>query len=266
MIEPALIVKRLVDNLVLPPGGPILLTIAGLMLASRRPRLGRGLAWAGVSLGLILSTRLGGYAIADWVEQASMPALSQATLRAELAGNDPPKAVVLLAGGTHYDLRELPAPDLMSDRTLQRALHAVRVSRWGELPILVSGGSVYVGRVAEAETIARIIREDFRHPVKWVEADSLDTTENATKSLKMLKAEGVQRVVLVTDSTHMWRSVLAYEGAGFRVIPAPMAFSGSRGADWSTVWLPSAQGLSISGRALHELVGVLWYRISRSIR
>ena len=264
MIEPVLIVKRLVDNLVLPPGGPIVLTIAGLLLASRRPRLGRGLAWFGVVLALVLSTRLGGYAVASLVEHARFPAISEAGLRAELAGADPPKAVVLLSGGSHYDNRELPAPDLMSDRTLQRALHAVRISRWGDLPMLISGGSVYIGRVAEAETIARIIREDFRHPVKWVEADSLDTEENASRSAKMLLAEGVQRVVLVTDATHMWRSVMVYERAGLRVIPAPLAFSGSQGAEWSTAWLPSAQGMGISTRALHELMGVLWYQIKHS--
>ena len=265
MLEPALIVKRLVDSLILPPGGPIVLTIAGLLLVSRRPRLGHSLAWAGVLLGLLVSTRLGAYAIANMVENASLPALSQAALRTELAGSDPPKAIVLLAGGTYGDQRELPSFDLMSDRSLQRALHAVRVSRWGELPILVSGGSAYVGRLAEAETIARIIREDFRHPVKWVEADSLDTAENAKKSAKLLKAQGVLRVVLVTEAYHMWRSAQAFESAGLRVIPAPMAFSGSHGADLGTAWLPSAQALSLSWRSLHELVGVLWYRINRSI-
>jgi uncharacterized SAM-binding protein YcdF (DUF218 family) len=266
LIEPALIVKRIVDNLLLPPGGPLVLTLVGLLLGSRRPRLGKSLAWSGVVLGLVLSTRLGAYGVAELVEHASLPALSQAALKSALASTDPPGAIVLLAGGTHFDLRELPAPDLMSDRTLQRALHAVRVSRWSELPILVSGASVYVGRVAEAQTIARIIREDFRHPIKWVEDDSLDTAENASKSARMLKAAGVNKIVLVTDATHMWRSVLSYESAGLRVLPAPMAFSGSQGADWSTAWLPSAQGIGISGRALHELLGVLWYRLSRAIR
>ncbi len=81
----------------------------------------------------------------------------------------------------------------------------------------------------------------------------------------MLKAEGVLRVVLVTEAYHMWRSAQAFESAGLRVIPAPVAFSGSSGADLSTAWLPSAQGLSLSWRSLHELVGVLWYRINRSI-
>lgn len=266
MIEPALIVKRLVDNLLLPPGGPLVMTMAGLILIARYPRIGKSIAWSGVILGLLLSTRLVAYGVAGLVEQASLPALSQSTLQTELAGPDPPKAIVLLAGGTHYDQRELPAPDLMSDRSLQRALHAIRVSRWGDLPILVSGASVYVGRIAEAQTIARIIREDFRHPVKWVEDDSIDTAENATKSARMLKAAGIGRIVLVTDATHMWRSVTMYENAGLKVIAAPMAFSGEHGADLSTAWLPSAQGIGISGRALHELLGLLWFRLSRAVR
>lgn len=261
MIEPALIVKRLVDDLLLPPGGPLLMTALGLLVLRRRRKLGLSLAWGGLLLGLVFSTRLGGYALANIVESAGYPALSQAQLQTHLRGSDPPKAVVLLAGGTIYDRRELPAPDLMSDRTLQRALHAVRLARWGELPILVSGASVYIGRTAEAQTIARVIRDDLRHPVKWVEDDSIDTGENATKSAKMLRAAGVERVVLVTDAAHMWRSVMLYQAAGLRVIPAPVAFSGWHGADLTLAWLPSPQGVNLSGRYAHELVGVLWFRL-----
>ena len=88
MIEPALIVKRIVDNLLLPPGGPLVLTLVGLLLGSRRPRLGKSLAWSGVVLGLVLSTRLGAYGVAELVERASLPALSQAALKSALASSD----------------------------------------------------------------------------------------------------------------------------------------------------------------------------------
>ena len=48
------VVKKLLGGLVLPPVGPLLVTIAGLLMLKRRPRLGRGLAWTGVGVLFLL--------------------------------------------------------------------------------------------------------------------------------------------------------------------------------------------------------------------
>ena len=46
--------KKSVSVLLLPPLMPVLPVIAGLLLMPRHPRLGRGLAWSGVALNLLL--------------------------------------------------------------------------------------------------------------------------------------------------------------------------------------------------------------------
>ena len=55
--------KKVLTLLVLPPVGPALVTLLGLSLAARRPRLGRALAWVGVLVLLVLSVPVVSYAL-----------------------------------------------------------------------------------------------------------------------------------------------------------------------------------------------------------
>ena len=56
-MEALFVLKKLVSGLILPPTGPLLLSIAGLILVqiNFRPRLGRALAWAGVLTLMLLA-------------------------------------------------------------------------------------------------------------------------------------------------------------------------------------------------------------------
>ncbi len=48
---------------------------------------------------------------------------------------------------------------------------------------------------------------------------SMTTPENAIFSAAILQSRGIQRILLITDPLHMWRSVLEYRDEGFTVIP-----------------------------------------------
>ena len=58
----------------------------------------------------------------------------------------------------------------------------------------------------------------------------------------------------------MPRSVVAFEKAGLKVVPAPTAFEGGKPFKFMDV-LPSADAINISRFALHEMVGAFWYKI-----
>jgi uncharacterized SAM-binding protein YcdF (DUF218 family) len=51
------------------------------------------------------------------------------------------------------------------------------------------------------------------------EACSLTTPENALFTAAILQPQGIQRILLVTDGPHMWRSLLEFRAQGFTVIP-----------------------------------------------
>ena len=107
------------------------------------------------------------------------------------------------------------------------------------------------------------LEEDFRLPVKWVEAASLDTRDNARMSAALLHTDGVKRVVLVTHAAHMRRSVEAFEAAGLAVIPAPTGFFRRGPADDPLPRLPNMNSTYAGTYAIHEWLGLLAYRLSR---
>ncbi|MBS1216747.1 MAG: hypothetical protein H6R20_1721, partial [Proteobacteria bacterium] len=55
MSEFLFFLRKAATALVLPPVGPLLVTVAGLLLLKRAPRLGRGLAWVGAIVLFALS-------------------------------------------------------------------------------------------------------------------------------------------------------------------------------------------------------------------
>ncbi len=108
--------------------------------------------------------------------------------------------------------------------------------------------------------MARTLREDFKTPVAWVESESQDTDQNAVYSARMLKAAGITRVLLVTHAMHMPRSRQAFVRAGIEVVEAPtMFYSRAKWSPW--MLLPSASGLYRSFYAMHEWIGMAWYRL-----
>lgn len=265
MPETVVLLKKLVDFLVLPPGGPLLLILLGLLLIRRRPRTGARLAWFGIGLALLLSTRVCGYALSTLLETEDIVALDRRQVQAMMSGPQPPQAIVVLSGGARFHERDRPDPNRNSGETLTRLMHGVRISRWTGLPILVTGGAVYRGHVPEARTMASAIETVIGYPVKWVEDAALDTADNASYSARILRPAGIDRILLVTSAWHMKRSQMLFRETGLIVTPAPIGFTGSLGANWMTAMLPSTDGMSETARALHELMGLAWHRL-KSLR
>jgi uncharacterized SAM-binding protein YcdF (DUF218 family) len=76
----------------------------------------------------------------------------------------------------------------------------------------------------------------------------------------VLKAAGINQIYLVTHAWHMSRAVLAFEAAGFSVIPAPTGFT-TLPTDPLDLYLPNPQGMFESYLFIHEVCGWLWYKL-----
>jgi len=86
------------------------------------------------------------------------------------------------------------------------------------------------------------------------ESSSTDTRENAVESARILRARGIETVVLCTSALHMRRARREFARAGVEVIPASVDPIGAPriGAD---AFLPSSMALGRAHQALHELLG-----------
>jgi uncharacterized SAM-binding protein YcdF (DUF218 family) len=238
-------VKALVKALVLPPTGPLLVAVVGLALWSRHPRAGRTLAALGVAALLALSMPV----VADLLGRTV-----DTSVALDLGAARKAQAVVILGGGVRRDAPEYGG-DTVATLTLERVRYGARVARMTGLPVLVSGGSV-LGGEAEGKLMAAALEHEFGVPVRWIEARSRTTHENAVLSARMLKEEGIDRIVLVTHGFDTRRAVAEFEAQGLAVVTAA---TGVRGKSDHTLldYLPSMGGLRGSYYATYEILANL---------
>lgn len=169
-----------------------------------------------------------------------------------------PRAIVVLAAGRYRKAPEYGGRTTVGTDTLVRLRYAARLFRESHLPILASGGAPLGGPPA-AVLMRKVLRRDFKTPVKWVEDRSQTTSQNARYSAGILLPLGIRDIFLVTQAWHMRRAVLLFRRAGFTVVPAPTDFvAKSRRSGTILSYLPSAHALALSAQLAHELVGLLW--------
>ncbi len=192
-------------------------------------------------------------AVADWL-LASLDPVPIASATAP-----PPQAIVVLGGDLVGD-RASPLHADPGGLTLDRLREAAALQRRTGLPVLVSGGVVLRGKAPVAEVMARSLRLDFGVPVRWVENRSANTWENARDSARLLAGSGIGTVLVVTNSWHLRRALIAFAQTDLAAIPAPVrrdeAADGTLGS-----FLPHASAWVRSHDALHEWIGCAWYRL-----
>jgi uncharacterized SAM-binding protein YcdF (DUF218 family) len=169
-------------------------------------------------------------------------------------------AIVVLGAGRYADAKEYGGADTVNPPALERLRYAANLQAKLDLPILVSGGSVYGEARPEAALMREVLEKDFRAKVRWVEDRSQTTLENARLSKLVLQQDNIKRVYLVTHAWHMPRAVWSFTDAGLQVIAAPMGFTTLNQAEHGAfAYLPSAHGLRLTGLAFHERLGLKWY-------
>jgi uncharacterized SAM-binding protein YcdF (DUF218 family) len=239
--------------LFLPPLNLLILCGAGSLIRRRWPRTGTTIARLSLVLLAVLSTTAGARLLIGPLE-AMTPALIVPTAAQA-------QAIVVLGGGRRREAPEYDGQDVPLVSVLGRLRYAARLQKQTGLPMLVTGGSPGMAAESEAELMARVLRDDFNAPARWVEDNSDNTAQNAQYSAAMLRQAGVSHILLVTDALHMPRSERVFSQAGLTVTAAPTNYLG-RGALIAPDFIPSGGGLSDSYYAMHEWIGLLWYRIA----
>ncbi|MEO8739666.1 MAG: YdcF family protein [Casimicrobiaceae bacterium] len=244
MIDPTW-VKAVLKTLVLPPTGPLLLALVGLGVWRRFPRGAHVLAWTGVLLLWVLS----------------MPVVAAFLVRSldtspplEMARAAEAKALVILGGGVRRNAAEYGG-DTLATLTLERVRYGARVARATHLPILVTGGTVLAGE-PEAKLMREVLEREYGLQVRWAEDRSRNTHENALRSAEILRAAGIERVVLVAHSFDIPRAKAEFAAAGIEIIAAPTGIPAT-GSDTFLDYLPGIGGLHTSYYAIYEILANL---------
>jgi uncharacterized SAM-binding protein YcdF (DUF218 family) len=250
---------NLTKSLIMPPGSIIVLLLVGFFLV--RGVLGRVFLFVGICFLTLMS--LPPVAAALIWDLEPHPALLPETL-GEIEAD-----AILVLGGDRYSWAPEFGGDTVGASTLERLRYGALLQRKTGLPIYVTAGSPPHEDPPLGRLMADVLEKEHGLRVAGVEDRSRTTWENAERSGKMLRRDGIGPILLVTHAWHLPRAIQAFERAGVDVIPAPTGFFHREGEErgWMLKdWMPSMSAVSMSYYALHEWVGRAWYQIKASGR
>jgi uncharacterized SAM-binding protein YcdF (DUF218 family) len=243
--------------MLLPPVPMLALMFWGAWRLARHKRMGWWLMGAGALLQWFASTEV----MASGLTQLLLrppPALVNLRPLIDTAPTTP-SAILVLGGGRRESAER---GDDLNTFSMERLRYGVWLSRRTGIPLAFSGGVGVVDRrgVAEAEIAQRVVTQEFGHTLRWAEARSRTTRENARLVYPLLREAGVQRIVLVTHQMHMPRAmslfktqrVAAGDATRVELIAAPVAATVDH-PEWSASdWIPSFAGATRVRYALYE--------------
>ena len=245
--------------LILPPGCFFLLFCVGWLLLKWRSKLGRVFLWSALIASYLSSTPFVAGELMAPLQPYSAVDIARPASDVE--------AIVVLGAGTYYSAPEYWSPgappygvDVADGLGLQRLQYAAYLAKATGRPILLTGGSGGGhGHRPVAEAMKVTLEREFGTTAAWLEVRATNTMENAKFSAQLLQQAGIHKVYLVTHAWHMPRAVLAFARTGLQVVPAPTAFVSRSEGLWSD-FLPSASAMLLSYYAIHEWLGIAWYR------
>ncbi len=254
--------KPVLSSLLLPPVPLLLLALVGARMLLWR----RGWGWLLVlmaSSGIWLSACS---SVGEWLQRwllSPPPALSAdriSALRKTIVAR-PTVAIVVLGGGRESNAPEYGVASL-SPLALERLRYGVWLGRQTHAPLMFSGGLGHAAEVgaSEADVAAEIAAREFGRPLRWTEARSRDTRENARYAATLLRENKIEQVVLVTHGWHMPRALRAFQaaceqiGAKWEIVPAPMGLA-TRVERPVLRWIPSSEGFLLVRAAVREKIG-----------
>jgi len=250
-----------VKSLTTPMVWVVLLLVLGLVLArkGRGKRLfavGRLLLLTGTVLLLALSLNPMADLLTYPLEARYRPPPAEALDRLDL--------VVVLGGGVH------PAGGFRQEAELSqysypRFYYGVRVFQQGQANLLAfCGGPSSTGGESEATVMRALALSLGVPPDKIVTEETSRTTfENIANLACLLPAGQGRRIGLVTTAIHMRRShgVFQKQFPGDTIIPIPVYYTCKPGKFSIRDFVPSSGNLEKSTVALHEWIGILWYKL-----
>ena len=186
-------------------------------------------------------------------------------------------AIVVLGGATEPALA--PRPWVEVSEQGDRILYGARLYNQNRASKLILSGGRVTWRGGSSEGTAPSEADDMKElamamnvPASAIvlEGNSLNTRQNAVNVKKVMEAQSINSLLLVTSALHMPRSVAIFKKLGIEITPAPTDYLVPTEIYESvnTTWqgrilslLPDAEAQAHFTRALKEYVGFTIYRL-----
>jgi len=257
-----LLISKSIAQLILPPGGLIMLGILGLIFWRK--------AWAKYLIALVFALfwLLSTEPVRDMLTsplEMQYPAFDSNHM--DISANQH-TAIVLLGGGIRENSLDYQGSDELSPYAMMRTIYAAKIAQSLPFPIYSTGGTpLRQNSEAEADIMKRwLMWFNITESRIHAENNANTTWENAVLTKKMLSQQGINTIILVTSAWHMPRSVWCFQAQGLTVIPAPTDYFTQQKSYDLRSFLPKWSVFAESGHILHEYLGLLWYTLKYDVQ
>lgn len=241
---------KIIKLILLPPGLNIALLVLGFLLLWSKRLLATLLILMATILLYVCSIGSTVSKLHEYLEIVPPVQISNLKPMTDIKG------IVILGGGRYASAPEYGG-DTVNVNTLERIRYGVKAARELELPIILSGGSVYGEDITEAKLMHDAIKQDFRFDGRVIlEDSSRNTKENAEKTLELLKENDMGRVLLITHAFHMPRALAYFDADDIAIVPVPIGYM-TRDHKQIINWVPRADNLLKIATICNEIFGVL---------
>lgn len=163
--------------------------------------------------------------------------------------------LIILPGGLSW--RPNDGEDKLSDWSIDRAERAIKLLEDNKVTQVILPGGIGKGAYTEAELLKIYIESEVNDITFDISGSSFNTYENLETIRAILKEE--THYYLVTSYWHMPRAKRVAEKLSIKVCPIVTEFD----MKWSLI--PSFEAHWHSKAAMHEWLGLAWYRIKEKI-
>jgi len=253
------IISKLITAIILPPGSVIAVMLALIIFYYRKIFSNHRFFF---SLYMVLFILFSLISIEPVSEMLMRPLENYHSNEITVSSNREPDLIVVLGGGSIVRKNGAVLQSKLSSVTRDRVLEGLIVQKEENLPLLFTGGNVLKGENApgEAEAVLSIMQRmgiDREHYI--LEGQSRNTFENAMFSSRITER---RNIILITSAFHMKRGILCFEKAGFQIVETRAVDSRIDDKKMTVFdFLPSMSSLQNSATALHEYIGLFYYKL-----
>ena len=182
----------------------------------------------------------------------------------DVSSNITGDSIILLGGGIIDRVPDFSGFGTPTDSMLGRIVTAVRVQKKLDVPIIVSGGKLYENLSSEAQIAKRFMIDlGVSEGQIIIEENARDTYENAKYTREICSKKNYQKPILITSAFHMKRALLSFKKVGLDVTPYPAGFRSKnvQNIGWVS-YLPHSGSLEGTSDAIHEYLGILFYKLA----
>ncbi len=224
----------------MPSAFVFLFALLGFLLLKKKKKWGKALLFSSALFYFFFSIT----PVSDFL----LMALEEKYRPVSVEDVDEAEKVVLLLGGR--------------ESNVLRGSEVLRIWHLSEqrMKIIISGTDPLVPTSGEAQAVRNFFVHRGVDPDDIViEGKSRNTRENVANVQKIVEDK---QFFLVTSAYHMDRSLIEFGRVGAKPIPAPTDFRRRRVLSYRVFdFVPNAQNLRNSDLAVHEHLGVIYYRL-----